>query len=85
MTEKFDKFKAALEALCREHGVLLSGTEYEGIAVHNLESRERGCPIYCDWIEDETGRPAPQVPIVMTNKQVESFMRGIDHLFRGVP
>lgn len=52
MTKKFDAFRVALEALCREHGVELASTGWEHIVVSDL--REGDSPIYMDYLEDGT-------------------------------
>jgi hypothetical protein len=50
---KFDRFVAALEALCREHQVQLCTSGYDGLDVKDLAAGEE--PVYCAGIEDKTG------------------------------
>lgn len=52
MTAKFDSFVSALRDLCREHGVALSTTMYDGIQVWDLKPGAE--PLHVNGIEDET-------------------------------
>jgi len=52
MSEKFDKFVTALNALCKEHGVFLSTTGYDALAVFDADEHDEGTEV--DRIEDET-------------------------------
>jgi len=49
---EFEKFKEALEQLCREHGFMLCTTGYDGIVATKLDEGDE--PIYgglkkADW------------------------------------
>lgn len=55
MTAKFEKFEAALRALCIEHGVCLTTNSYGYIEVANMT--EWSGPIWQDCIEDGTEEP----------------------------
>lgn len=46
---RFEKFKAALEALCIEHGVTISTSGYDSLQVLPIGNE----PIYADRIENE--------------------------------
>jgi hypothetical protein len=52
MSEKYDKFVQALEALCREHRVQLSISTYDTLDVWELCGEEH--PIYASAIRDMT-------------------------------
>jgi hypothetical protein len=59
MTAKFEAFKAALEALCIEHGVhLRSGDDYDDYSCLYAEEAHEGCPAGVEI--DITHMPAPQ-------------------------
>ena len=51
-SKKYDRFVAALRALCREHEVQLAPESYDLIQVWNLRPGEN--EIYEDHIEDKT-------------------------------
>jgi hypothetical protein len=57
MSAKFDKFKAALIALCDEHGVMLATSEYDIIQVWDrgadIDNKEA---IYGGQLEDRTAQ-----------------------------
>jgi hypothetical protein len=52
VSEKFDRFVQALEALCREHGCQIATSMYDGIEVGDL--REGDEPIHSAGVEDCT-------------------------------
>jgi hypothetical protein len=45
MSEKFDKFKAALEALCREHDVCIASAQYDSPAVYDGRISDSDSPV----------------------------------------
>lgn len=53
MSEKFDKFKVALEALCREHRCTIASSGYDSPAVYDLGEFDE--PIYQGCLADMTG------------------------------
>ena len=55
MTAKFDAFKAALEALCREHRVTLASSLYDSPAVFDMDDDDE--PIHQDDLLDKTIEP----------------------------
>jgi hypothetical protein len=52
MSEKYDQFVKALEALCREHQVQLSISTYDTLDIWELRGEEH--PIYASAIRDMT-------------------------------
>lgn len=57
MTAKFDKFVAALTALCVEHQVHLTASGYEWLEVWNLEDDKPLCEAGIDdWTDPESRR-----------------------------
>lgn len=52
MSEQYDRFVEALEALCREHRVQLSVSEYDTLDVWELQGEDH--PIYASAIRDMT-------------------------------
>lgn len=52
MTAKFDKFIGALEALCREHEVIICPNMYDSLQVWDAKKGES--PIQSNGIEDKT-------------------------------
>jgi hypothetical protein len=57
MTVKFDKFKAALEALCIQHGVVIGSELYDCPAIWDRIGDEE--PIHQDCLRDHTQSSQP--------------------------
>lgn len=60
MSPKAIAFISALESLCREHGVVLSTSGYDGLQVWDADEHSK--PLHCDGIEDCTKQAGGSLP-----------------------